>query len=170
MLTIKSLFLSISLILFGFSFSTLLAQNLTVEETVEYIREKMQISDPVYSTFKLGENGETVIKWVNNGYYTEYRFNIREVEFEFKVSPEGDNYIQLTCISGTNNCLQSATRQDVSVVGDKVSFDYYTTLDIKSIAGFDNITSLKNALKYLKIISIERNEDRLNSERDPFLY
>ena len=152
------------------SSSTVLGQNLSEEETVEYINKKMKISDPVYSSFTLGDNGEAVMKWVTRDLYNEYRFNIREIEIELKLSADGDNYIELKCISGTNNCLQRALRKDTNQTGDDVSFDYYRTLTIESIAGFDNITSLKNALKYLKILSVENNKNSTNSNRDPFLY
>ena len=145
------------------------SQNLTQEETVEYIDKKLDISDPVYSSFKIGDNGESVLKWVNRGIYTEYRFNIREIEINFKVKPDGDNYLELTCIPGTNNCLQSTKRILTAQTGDDVTFDYFTKLTIESIAGFDNITSLKNAFKYLKIISVENNNNN-NSNKDPFLY
>lgn len=147
-----------------------LAQNLTEEQTVDYIDKKLKISDPVYSSFTLGENGETVMKWVNNGFYNEYRFNIREIEIELELSQDGDNYISLTCISGVNNCIQKAIREDINKVGDNVSYDYFKELPIKSIAGFDNITSLKNALKYLKIISVRNNSETSSSKKDPFLY
>lgn len=150
--------------------TTTTQQNFTKEQTVKYIKDKMKIADPVYNDFVLGENGELLIKWVNNGFYTEYRLNIREVEFDLKVSETGDNYIVLTCISGVNNCLQNSSRQAISLVGDKVNYSYSKTLNIESIAGFDNISSLNNALKYLKILSIQDNADRKSERRDPFLY
>ncbi len=146
------------------------AQNYTKEQTIKYIDEKLKISDPIYSSFTIGENGETVMKWVNDGYYYEYRFNIREIEIEQRVNADGDNYITLTCISGVNNCLQSASRLVISRVGDKVSFKNYKALEINSIAGFDNVTSLKNALKYLKILSHRDNVEKTSAKRDPFLY
>lgn len=159
------------LLFFVTSLNTVFSQNLTEEKTVEYINKKLEISDPVYSSFKLGDNGETVIKWVTRNLYTEYRFNIREIEIELKLSSDGDNYVELTCISGTNNCLQEALRKVTVETGDDVSYDYYRTLNIKSVAGFDNITSFKNALKYLKIISIENNNNNNGaSAKDPFLY
>ena len=145
------------------------SQNLSQEETVEYINKKLHISDPIYSSFKIGDNGESVIKWVNRDIYKEYRFNIREVEINLKVSSGGDNYLELTCITGTNNCLQEAQRKNTSQVGDAVDFEFFRKLTINSIAGFDNITSLKNAFKYLKIISVENNNNN-NSNKDPFLY
>lgn len=150
--------------------STTSERNFTKEQTITYIKNKMKIADPVYNDFVYGDNGELLMKWVNNGYYTEYRFNIREIEFDLKVSEKGDNIIQLTCITGVNNCLQYASRQEISLVGDKVTFSNYKNLNIESIAGFDNITSLNNALKYLKILSIKDNADRKSDRRDPFLY
>ena len=37
--------------------------------------------------------------------------SIREINIELKVSADGDNYIEFTCISGTNNCMQKALRK-----------------------------------------------------------
>ena len=145
------------------------SQNLSQEETVEYIDKKLDISDPVYSSFKIGDNGESVIKWVNRDIYKEYRFNIREIEINLKVTSNGDNYLELICISGTNNCLQEALRKNTTQAGDAVDYEFFRKLTINSIAGFDNITSLKNAFKYLKIISVENNNNN-NSNKDPFLY
>jgi len=155
---------SLTIVLFTFAnLSTAFGQNLSAEETVKYIDKKLKISDPVYRSFTLGKNGETVIKWVTRDVYTEYRFNIREIKFELKLSTDGDNYIELSCISGTNNCLQRAHRKNTSQTGDDVTYDYYRILTIKSIAGFDNIASLKNALKYLKIVSVEKNNSSSGS-------
>ncbi len=155
------------LILMQFS---LLAQNLTKEQTVEYINAKLHISDPVFNEFTLGDNGEAVIKWVTRDVYTEYRFNIREIEIELKLSEDGDNYIEFTCVGGTNNCLQRAWRKNTSQVGDDVSYAYHRDLTILSIAGYDNITSVKNAFKYLKILSEKDNQEKSSEKKDPFLY
>ena len=169
---VRSSLLPLMLFLFALTnnLTTLVGQNLTKEQVVEYINEKLKISDPVYYSFKMGDNGETVIRWVNYGSYTEYRFNIREIEIEQELSSTGDNYISLRCIPGVNNCLQEAIREDISRIGDKVTFANYKTLNIKSIAGYDNVTSLKNAMKYLKILSDKDNIDKTSSKRDPFLY
>ena len=166
----KGMLVCLLLLTSGFIFSTVNAQNLTKDQTIEYIDAKLKISDPVYSSFTVGDNGEAVMKWVNDGFYTEYRFNIREIEIELELSESGDNYISLTCIAGVNNCMQRARREDISKVGDKVSFGNYKTLNINSIAGFDNVVSLKNALKYLKILSDKDNISSTSSKRDPFLY
>ncbi len=91
--------------------ASVFGQNYTKEQTIKYINEKMKIADPVFDNFKLGENGEAVIIWVNNGFWKEYRFNIREIEVSQKVSSTGDNFITFMCVPGVNNCLQVATRQ-----------------------------------------------------------
>lgn len=144
-------------------------QNFTKEQTIEYIEDKMKIADPVFYNFKLGDNGETAIRWVNDGIFTEYRFNIREIEFKTGVSEEGDNIIILTCNPGLNNCLQRAFREDILRIGDKVSFKGFKALDVASIAGFDNVLSIKNALVYLKVLSITDNINKSSAKRDPFL-
>lgn len=152
-------------------YSQLFSQNYTKEQTIEYINDKMKISDPVFHNFTLGENGEAVMKWVNNGFYTEYRFNIREIEIAQSVSQGGDNYISFTCISGVNNCLQRAVREDVSRVGEKVDpISNVKSLSLYNIAGFDNVVSLKNALTYLKILSDRDNMNDKSDKKDPFLY
>ncbi len=146
-------------------------QNYTKEQTIKYINDKLRIADPVFDVFTLGENGEAVMKWVNNGYWTEYRFNIREIEVSQKVSSTGDNVISFTCVTGVNNCLQYALRQDVSVIGNRVDpVRNVKTLDLINIAGFDNVVSLKNALTYLKILSDKDNTNAQSTKRDPFLY
>lgn len=151
--------------------STVFAQNYTKEQTIKYINEKMKIADPVFDNFKLGENGEAVIIWVNNGFWTEYRFNIREIEVSQKVSGTGDNFITFVCVPGVNNCLQVATRQDVSLVGERVDpIKNVKSLDLINIAGFDNVVSLKNAFTYLKILSDKDNMNAQSTKRDPFLY
>lgn len=144
--------------------------NFTKEKTVKYIQDKLKIADPVYSDFILGDNGELLIKWVNNGFFTEYRLNIREVDFDLKVSENGFNFIEITCMSDVNNCLQNTSRQVISLTGDKVFYTFHKTLKVESVAGFDNISSLNNALKYLKILSIQNNSDFKSEQRDPFLY
>jgi hypothetical protein len=144
-------------------------QNFTKEQTIDYILNKMRIADPVFSDFKLGDNGETIIKWVNDGIFTEYRFNIREIEFNTGISTEGDNIIHLTCNPGLNNCLQRAYREDINRIGDKVSFKVFKMLEMVSIAGFDNVLSTKNALVYLKVLSITDNLNKTAAKRDPFL-
>lgn len=150
---------------------TLLSQNLTSKTTVDYIETKMLIADPMFDKLTLGPNGETVIKWANKGVLTEYRFNIREVEFNLYRKENGDNYLQLTCSSTeTGNCMQKTSRVLIDKYGDDVSYDHCPYLTIESVAGFANITSIKNALKYLKIISIEENEGDDTSNKDPFLY
>lgn len=146
-------------------------QNYTKEQTIKYINDKLKIADPVFDVFTLGENGEAVMKWVNNGYWTEYRFNIREIEVSQKVTVAGDNVISFTCVAGVNNCLQYALRQDVSLVGNRVDpIKNVKTLDLINIAGFDNVVSLKNALTYLKILSDKDNTNAQSAKRDPFLY
>ena len=151
--------------------TSVFGQNYTKEQTIKYINEKMKIADPVFDNFKLGENGEAVIIWVNSGFWTEYRFNIREIEVSQKVSSAGDNYITFSCVPGVNNCLQVATRQDVSLVGERVDpIKNVKALDLINIAGFDNVVSLKNAFTYLKILSDKDNMNAQSTKRDPFLY
>ena len=161
LLTLTFLFLTLSFPNFG--------QNYTKDQTIKYINEKMKIADPVFSNFELGENGEALIKWVNFNFYTEYRFNIREIEFKIDVNSEGDNTITLTCNQGLNNCLQLASREMVNLAGNKVSFKGDKYLDVASIAGFDNVTSIKNALLYFKVLSLTDNANKTSAKIDPFL-
>ena len=149
--------------------ASLYAQNYTKEQTVDYVEDKMRIADPVFFDFRVGDNGETKFIWVNDGFYTEYRFNIRELEFTTGVNTSGDNIITLTCNAGTNNCLQRAIREDISRVGDKVTFAGARKLTIESIGGLDNVSSIKNALVYLKVLSITDNASNNANKKDPFL-
>ncbi|MFN4085247.1 MAG: hypothetical protein ACK4LB_04835 [Spirosomataceae bacterium] len=152
-------------------FSTLSAsgQNFTVEQTIEYINKKMKIADPVFHSFTLGPNGETNFIWVTRNLRTEFRFNLREVEFDHGVSSEGDHYLSLQCRPGTFNCLQQTFRQMTSQEGDDATFKNHKTLFINSLSGMDNNVSVKNALVYLKIISLRDNADKSSTKRDPFL-
>jgi hypothetical protein len=157
-------------VLFAFLLiSKVYAQNFTNKQTIEYIQDKMKIADPVFHDFKLGPNGEALFSWVNDGFYTEYRFNIREIEFKTDVNESGDNIITLNCNPGLNNCLQRTIREDISKVGDKVSFKGYKALQVESISGFDNNISIKNALVYLKVLSITENSNKTSAKKDPFL-
>ncbi|MDP1814236.1 MAG: hypothetical protein Q8K92_07270 [Leadbetterella sp.] len=162
----KSIFFSILFLSISLSSS---GQNYNKEQTIKYINDKMKIADPVFNNFALGDNGEAVIKWVNRNIYTEYRFNIREIEFKTDVNSNGDNIINLTCNPGLNNCLQLANREMISVVGNVVDFKGFKMLDVASIAGFDNVLSVKNAFVYLKVLSITDNASKTSAKRDPFL-
>lgn len=144
-------------------------QNFTVAQTVEYINKKMKIADPVFKDFDLGPNGESSFIWVTRNLRTEYRFNLREVEFDHFVTQEGDHFISLNCIAGTYNCLQQTFRQVNYQEGHDATFKNHKSLSITSISGMDNNISLKNALVYLKIISLRENADKSSTKRDPFL-
>jgi hypothetical protein len=146
------------------------SQNLSKEQAVKYIQDKLKIADPVFKDFILGNNGELLIKWYNNGIYSEYRFNIREVDFDLKVNENGFNYIEISCISNVIVCLQNTTRQVLPQDGEKVFFTFHSTLKIENVGGFNNVASLNNALKYLKILSIQDNADSNSKTKDPFLY
>lgn len=144
-------------------------QNFTVAQTVEYINKKMKIADPVFKDFDLGPNGESSFIWVTRSLRTEFRFNLREVEFDHFVTQEGDHFISLTCITGAYNCLQQTQRQVTYQEGHDATFKNFKSLSISSISGMDNNISIKNALVYLKIISLRENADKSSSKRDPFL-
>lgn len=156
--------------LFSNSFTSF-SQNFTAKQTEEYIVKKLKIADPVFYSFDIGDNGETNIKWVNERIFTEYRFNIREVDFSTAVDPEGNNYIALKCVYGTNNCLQRTSREDIALgqIGDRVTYKNFMNLEIPSISGQANVKSIKNALVYLKVLSITENTNRSSAKRDPFL-
>ncbi len=145
-------------------------QNLSKEQTVKYLQDKLKIADPVFKDLILGDNGELLIKWYNNGLFSEYRFNIREVDFDLKVNDSGFNYIEISCVSNVNSCLQNTTRQLIAQDGEKVFFTFHTSLKLENISGFNNVSSFNNALKYLKILSIQDNADSKSNRKDPFLY
>lgn len=144
-------------------------QNYTVEQTIEYINKKMKIADPVFLAFTLGPNGETSFIWVTRNLRTEFRFNLREVEFDHGISTEGDHYISLQCLPGTYNCLQQTFRQMTAQEGDDANFKNHKVLFINSLSGQENNVSVKNALVYLKVLSLRDNADKSSSKRDPFL-
>jgi hypothetical protein len=146
------------------------SQNLTKQQTIEYINKKMSIADPRFHKFEIGDNGEAVFKWHNDCISTEYRFNIREVDITLELSSLGDNYITLSCMTGVNNCLQKTLREDrTHIYCDKITYENMRSLDIKSISGYDNNYSIKGALIYLKVLSINENKLATDTKRDPFL-
>lgn len=144
-------------------------QNFTVEQTIDYINKKMKIADPVFKSFTLGPNGETSFIWVTRSLRTEFRFNLREVEFEHGITTEGDHFISFNCRTGTYNCLQQTFRQVTPQEGEDATYKNHKTLFITSLSGMDNNVSVKNALVYLKIISMRDNADKNSTKRDPFL-
>lgn len=143
--------------------------NLDKEKTVTYINDKLRVADPVFDSFEFGKNGESLLKWVNNGVYTEYRFNIREVEFDYLLSINQEHQIYLKCKDGTN-CLQYTTRELNNRKGDNTSYKNYNELYIRSISGYFNTYSIKNALIYLQVLSAIENQNNQTGKQDPFLF
>ena len=162
------------------TFTNYCLSQISQKSTEDYITKKMLIADPKFNKFVLDKNGTTLISWVNNGTYTEFRYNIREVAYtkvllSNRVSSNSDdcdiggyNAIRLDCIDDSNNCIQITIRDDTNTAGDYVrSIKDKNCTHIKNISGYANNVGIRNALTYLKILSI--NNEKRSEKRDPFL-